>query len=72
MKVGYMGIDQYGHTHHIGDRPPRKGLLELLGRQRASKMYVETKDGGTRHVGYVVAGLWVRIMEVHSWKGGRR
>lgn len=63
-----MAIDQYGETYHIGDNPPRKWLLEHFGRCHASKMYVDLKDGGTRHVGYVIAGHWLNVFVVSTWK----
>ena len=59
----YMAIDQYGDTYH-GLEYPRKDLLAKLGRQHASKMYVDMKDGTTKHVGYVIAGLWLRLYKV--------
>jgi len=66
MKLGYLGIDQYGQHYEI-DKHPRKELLEQLGYQHADKMYVDLKDGGHRHKGYVIGGLWITVHEVHSW-----
>jgi hypothetical protein len=63
----YMGIDQYGQTYH-GLTHPRRDLLERLGRQKANKMYVDTTQGDARHVGYVIAGLWITIYRVLPWK----
>jgi len=65
-KLGYLGIDQY-NKHYKIDKSPRKELLEQLGRQHTSKMYVDLKSGGSRHVGYVIAGKWISIYEVHIW-----
>ena len=59
----YMAIDQYNQTYH-GLRHPRKDLLERLGRSKASKMYIDRKDGSSVHVGYVIAGQWLTIYEV--------
>lgn len=59
-----MAIDQYGQTYHIGDNPPRKWLLDYLGRKSCSKMYCDKKDGRTMHVGYVIAGLWLTLYTV--------
>lgn len=67
MSKHIMGIDQYGQTYHDLGPHPRKALLELFGRKRAEKIYVDTKTE-TKHVGYVVAGLWVRLYEVSEWK----
>jgi len=66
--VGYMAIDQYGETYHIGDNPPRKWLLEHFCRQHAAKMYVDTKAGRVRHIGYIIAGHWLEVFSVALWK----
>jgi len=67
MKLGYIGIDQFGETYNI-KKHPRKELLEQLYRQHTSKMYVDKKDGSTRHVGYIIAGHWITVYEVHEWQ----
>ena len=54
MKLGYMGIDQYGTTYKL-NKYPRKELLEQLYATGASKMYVDIK-----HIGYIITGLWIR------------
>ena len=59
----YMAIDQFGQAHH-GLTHPRKDLLELFNRQHADKMYTTGKDGTEYHVGYVIAGCWLRVYEV--------
>ncbi len=64
--LGYIGIDQHGQ-HFTIDKHPRKELLEQLGRCHAAKMYVDRKDGSVRHVGYIIAGLWINVHEVHTW-----
>lgn len=69
-QLGYMAIDQYGDTHHLGDKPPRKALLERFGVSSCRKMYVDTTDGSARHIGYVVAGRWCTVYAVSQWKGG--
>ena len=66
MLLGYLGIDQHGNRFKI-DAHPRKELCEQLGRRHAEKMYVDCLSGGTRHTGYVIAGLWVTVYEVHRW-----
>ena len=66
MKLGYLGTDQYGQTFTISEYP-RKELMEQLGYKSANKMYVDLKDGGTRHTGYVIGGHWINVYEVHSW-----
>jgi hypothetical protein len=67
--LGYMAIDQYGQTYHLGAGRPRKLLLDYFCRKSARKMYVDRKDGSTRHIGYIVAGLWLRVLQVHEWHG---
>jgi hypothetical protein len=68
--LGYLGVDQYGNRFKI-DRHPRKELLQQLGRKHADKMFIDTKDGQSKHVGYVVSGLWITVYEVHEWTGGK-
>ena len=63
----YMAIDQYGNTWH-GLTHPRKDLCARLGVQHAEKMYAELKDGGERHVGYVIAGHWLDVYEVRPFR----
>jgi len=68
MKVlGYMAIDQYGQRWNIGNNPPRKWLLWRLGRKHADKMY-DIQDGQIKHVGYVIAGFWLRVYCVCDWE----
>ena len=66
--IGYMGIDQYGKTYHIGNNHPRKWLLNHLYRKHCSKMYCDTTNGKIKHIGYVIAGLWINIYRVEEWK----
>jgi len=63
-----MGIDQYGEVYRNLGLHPRKALLERLGRRHADKMYVDRADGSTRHIGYVVARLWIRLLKVEPWE----
>lgn len=65
MEEGYMAIDQYGQTHHLGfTKHPRKALLEKFGRKRAAKMFVDKNDKSYVHIGYVIAGLWLTLYKV--------
>lgn len=74
-KLGYMARDQHGHTIHLpGATHPRKALLRELGATAAhkiyaEKMYVDTKSGKTKHIGYIVRGQWFTLYEVHEWRG---
>ena len=67
-QLGYMATDQYGEFFHIGKHPPRQWLLDHFGRKHSDKMYCDTKDGRTRHEGYIIAGHWLTIFRVCEWK----
>jgi hypothetical protein len=77
---GWLAVGiRSGRTVHLsrvvpGDRRmgPRGLLLRALCRHHATKMYVDMKSGGSRHVGYVCGGDWWNIYEVHEWKGTGR
>jgi hypothetical protein len=60
----HMAVDQYGKTYHALGAHPRKALLEKLGRAKAARMYVDTKDGRPLHVGWIIAGHWLTVYEV--------
>ena len=70
MKLGYLGVDQYGQTFKI-KKHPRKELMEQLGYSSCKKMYEEMNDGSDHHAGYIVGNLWIDVHEVHSWRGKR-
>lgn len=69
LKSNTMGIDQYGTTFHNLGPHPRKALVEKLGYQHVSKMFVDKTDGTTRHAGYVVGPHWVTLYYVSRWNG---
>ena len=73
MKIGYMAVGSYGTTYHLTDakKHPRGQLLAKCDRKHASKMYIDTTSGDVRHVGYIVAGEWFNVYEVHSWDGDK-
>ena len=60
----HMATDQYGQTYHDLGPHPRKELMNRLGTSHAAKMYVDTKSGETRHIGYVIARLWLTLFKV--------
>lgn len=66
-----MAIDQFGNAYHDIGPHPRKALLERFGRKRAKKMYVDTKSGESKHVGYIIAGRWLRLYFVSDWTPAR-
>ena len=67
MTQQYMAVDQYGN-HYYGLVHPRKDLLERLDRKHANKMYMDYKDGSYKHVGYVIAGLWLDVYKIERFK----
>jgi len=63
-----MALDQYGHTYHDLGNAPRKALLEKLGSSHAEKMYMDNDQGETKHVGYIIGGLWLTLYKVTPWE----
>ena len=63
QKKQYIAIDQYGHTYR-GLTHPRKDLIEKIGCQHASKMFIDKADGSVVCVGYVIGNLWLRLYEI--------
>ena len=70
MKLGYMGIDQYGEKYII-KKHPRKELMDALYATGAQKMYVDITDGKAKHIGYIVARRWIRVYAVNEWKAAQ-
>ena len=72
-KLGYMAVGNRGTTVHLTDakKHPRGQLLTKLCESHAEKMYIDTKDGETKHVGYVIGGEWFTVYAVHAWEGGK-
>jgi len=62
-----IAIDQYGQTYHSLGCHPRKALLQIFGLTKCNKMYIDTKDGKPRHIGYIMAGLWLSIYTIKRW-----
>ena len=65
--LGIMARDQYGEVIHLPSKHPRKHLLSKLGRQHVAKMYVDTKDGSTKHIGYIVSKRWFTLYNISEW-----
>lgn len=63
----YFGLDQHGQ-HYLIRQHPRKELLQQLGRHHAAKMYRDV-EGGARHCGYVIAGLWIDVFAAQPFLG---
>ena len=68
MKNNFMAIDQYGQTYHDLGSHPRKKLIERIGSGHVSKMYLDKKDGGSVHVGYVIGQHWLTLYEVKPFE----
>lgn len=67
-QLGFMARDQYGQEIHLpGCQHPRKELMVKLGARHASKMYVDTKSGGSKHIGYIIGGRWFTLYTVGEW-----
>jgi hypothetical protein len=30
-------------------------------------MFVDTKKGKTKHIGYIIGGHWINVYEIHEW-----
>lgn len=65
-QLGFMAVDQYNTVHHLSGKYPRKQLLKLYDRKHADKIYRDTPNGGTIHVGWIIAGRWFNVYQVHS------
>ena len=63
MKKYYMAIDQYGQTEHSLTHP-RRDLMQRYATKHADKIYRDTVNSGTFHVGYSVRGHWFIVYEV--------
>lgn len=63
----YIAFDQY-HCAYTIQRYPRKELLQNLCATHADKIYVDTLEGKTRHVGYVIDGLWLTVFKAEPFK----
>lgn len=71
-KPNTMAVDQYGHYYGALGTHPRKELLRILNRKHAAKMFIDNDKGESRHVGYIIAGLWLSVFNVTEWSGTNR
>jgi len=69
--LGYMAMGNLGTTIHLTDakKHPRGQLLRDLGKTHAKKVYSDSKEGVTKHVGYIVGKEWFTLYEVREWIG---
>lgn len=65
----YLAIDQYGHKLLLESKYPRKELLAYHNTSHADKVYVDTKEGTSRHIGYVVSGYWYTLYKLTLFNG---
>ena len=70
-QLGYIAINQHGEflRLHDPDKHPRLQLMSRLSATHTSKMCCKTKDGKSKHFGYVVRGGWWQIYRVSEWVG---
>jgi len=59
----FIALDQYG-SHYKINKHPRKELMEMFCRSHVSKMYVDTKEGRVKHIGYIIAGHWLEVFKL--------
>ena len=59
-----MAVDQYGNTYHGLGKHPRKALIARLGHKHVSKMYIDSTDGHSYHVGWIVGPHWCTVYNV--------
>ena len=50
-------IDQYGYKYMASTV---KELCKQVGGTKASKMYIDTKEGETKHIEYIIKSHWLR------------
>lgn len=62
----HFGIDQYGNTYFNLGKHPRKELMERIGSKHITKMWRDYDDGSSKHIGYVVGGLWIELFTMKS------
>ena len=58
--LGYLARGSYGTDVKLTNpkKPPRKQLLDYMGRKHADKIYCDLKSGGSQHIGYIVGREW--------------
>lgn len=60
----HMAVDQYGSVQHRLGPHPRAELLRRFGRKHATRIFVDTVGGTTKHVGWIVARHWFVVYRV--------
>jgi hypothetical protein len=63
-----LATNQYGEKFFIEGTHPRKELSAIYGTSHVDKMYVDRKDGGVSHIGYIIAGNWIQLYMVEPWE----
>ena len=61
-----IAIDQYGSTHFLKGKYPRKELLNLFNASKADKMYIDSIDGKAECIGYIIKGLWLKLYKLEK------
>lgn len=66
-----MAVGNHGTTYHLteANKHPRGQLLAKCCRKHADKMYIDTKSGEAKRIGYIIGGEWFTVYAVHTWEG---
>ena len=66
--LGFLAIDQHGEKITLTENKfPRKQLLNKTGYKHAAKMYIDTKDGAVKCIGYIIGKRWYTLYKVSEW-----
>ena len=50
-----FAVDQFGNAFGpLNEKSPKKSLLDIMYRKTAQPMYIDQKNGTSKHIGYVV------------------
>lgn len=68
----FLAISQYGEKVVLHGKYPRKALLEYTGKRSAWKIYQDSDQGDSRHIGYGIggdkSGIWYTIYKLAPMK----
>jgi hypothetical protein len=65
-----LAIDQYGFKLLLPGIHPRKELIEKSGIPgKVFKIYVDSKEGEIKHIGYGIGSNWFTFYTCQEWQG---
>ena len=64
-----IALGHFGTRISLKGEHPRKELMEALGAKHVDKIYLDTAEGGIKHVGYIVAKEWFTLYNITEWVG---